>query len=140
LARARLERTVRFRAQHHYRLPDRSEAENRALFGDLVDPHSHDWVVTFVAEGDMAATTGFSVDLPAFEALIEDLMAGWDGAHLNEVIADAVAGDMLPSCEALARWLHQRASARMPGGAVLAYVRVAESSAIAATYPVPPRP
>jgi len=140
LARARLERTIRFRAHHHYRLPDRSEFENRALFGDLVEPHPHTWAVTFVAEGEMADVTGFSVDLRALEELVFRLTKGWDGADLNEVIPEVRSGTMLPSCEALAQWLHESASGQMPEGAVLVRVRVAESEDIAATYPPPSEP
>jgi len=136
VARARLERTIRFRAHHHYRLADRSEAENRALFGDLVDSHPHDWTVTFVAEGEMAPVTGFSADLPAFERVIASLTAEWQEADLNQVIPEVRSGDMLPSCEALARWLHERAAPRMPGASRLVHVRVAESPEVAGIWPV----
>jgi len=141
VARARLERTIRLRALHHYRLPDHSEEENRSLFGDLVDPHPHDWTVTFVLEGEMAPVTGFSVDLPAVDAVLAATVEGWDGGDLNRVIPEVERGEILPSCEGIARWLHGRVSDAIPGSARLVRVRVAESDELAASWPVDePRP
>jgi len=135
VARARLERTLRFQAQHHYRLPNHTEEENRELFGELVDSHHHDWAVTFVLHGEMEPLTGFSVDLAALDAVIVELTSGWDGGDLNSVIPEVAAGAMLPSCEALACWLFERAEEMTPGSATLIEVRVAESDALTASFP-----
>ena len=131
---ARFERTYHFTATHHYRRTDWDEARNRAVFGDLADPHEHDWAVTLCTLGRMADVTGFSVDLPALDALAAEVIGDWQGADLNAVVPPVAAGEVLPSCEALAHWLFGVFARRLPEGAELLFVRVAESDEIAAMF------
>lgn len=137
---ARFERTFRFTATHHYRRSDWDEARNRAAFGDLADPHDHDWTITFATRGPMDPVSGFSVDLPALDAVLAEVLAGWSGADLNAVVPPVRDGEILPSCEALARWLFETVAPRVTGGAELVGVRVAESDEIAAAFPAETTP
>jgi 6-pyruvoyl-tetrahydropterin synthase len=131
---ARFERTYHLSATHHYRRDDWDAARNRAAFGDLAEPHEHDWTITLCTRGRMAEVTGFSVDLAALDALAAEVIGGWRGADLNVVVPPVAAGEMLPSCEALARWLFGVFARRLPEGVELLFVRVAESDEIAAVF------
>jgi len=133
---ALLEYSVRFRALHHYRHPEWDEARNREVFGALVEPHPHDWVVTVTACGPMAELTGFSTDLPAVEQAVEAVVAPLRDGDLNIGIPEVVEGRMLPSCEALARWFFRAIAPGVPAPARLVQVRVAESDQVAAIWPV----
>ena len=114
----RVIRTVRFRASHHYRRRDWSEAENRRVFGDQADPHEHDWTVEVHVEGPIDPATG------------------WDGGDLNALVSVVTDEGMMPSTEVLARYLHDALSRRMAGSpARVARVRVAESPDLASEYP-----
>ena len=131
--RAELERSVSFRASHHYRRPERPEAEDRAVFGDLVDPHPHDYRLTVRVAGPMEPRTGFVTDLPALDRALEAVVAPLRDGDLNAgVFPD---GDRLTSCENLARWFHRELRDRIPPPATLLWVRLAESDDLAARFP-----
>ena len=131
MAEAALERTVRFRAHHHYRRSDWSEAMNRDAFGAVADAHAHDYLVTVAVRGPIDPH-GFVVDLPALDALLAERIGPLDGSDLNERIFSD--GRVQPSTEALARWLWDQLAERIPGSARLASVRVAEGAGLAAEY------
>jgi 6-pyruvoyl-tetrahydropterin synthase len=131
VAKAALERTIRFRAHHHYRRADWSEARNREAFGPVADPHAHEYVVTVTVRGEIDAH-GFVVDLVALDALLAERILVLDGSDLNERIFRD--GTLQPSNEALARWVWEQLVDRVPAPARLARVRVAESATLAAEY------
>ena len=133
MADAALERTVRFRATHHYRRAGWSEAQNREAFGAVADPHSHDYAVTVVVRGPIDPS-GFVVDLAALDRLLADDLGPLQGADLNQAIPGLEDGTLQPSSEALARRLWERLESRIPGTARLIMVRVAESANLAAQY------
>ncbi len=131
--RAELERSVTFRASHRYRRPERSETEDRAAFGDLVDPHPHHYRLTVRVAGPMEPRTGFVVDLPGLDRALEAVVGPLRDGDLNaRVFPD---GDWLPSCENLARWFHRELLDRIPPPATLLWVRLAESDDLAARFP-----
>jgi 6-pyruvoyltetrahydropterin/6-carboxytetrahydropterin synthase len=136
VAEAALERTWVVRAQHHYARPGRSAEQNRAEFGAVADPHAHDYAVTVTVRGSLDAD-GFVVDLPALDALLAEVIGPFDGGDWNERIPDVRAGRLQPSTEAIARWLWERLDGRIPGGARLVRMRVAEGPELAAEYPAP---
>lgn len=105
---ARLIRTHRFRATHHYRRPAWTEEENRRVFGPQADPHAHDWRVEVHVAGPLDPQTGWCVDLGALDAALGRITLGWDGGDLNALIPEVAQGVMTPSTENLARWIHAR--------------------------------
>jgi 6-pyruvoyltetrahydropterin/6-carboxytetrahydropterin synthase len=133
--RARLIRTLRFRARHHYLRGDWSEAENRRVFGAQTEPHEHDWTVEVHVTGPIDADTGWVVDLGALDAALADITDGWNGGDLNVLVPDVAAGRVLPSTEGLARWLHGALGGRVPAPARLERVCVRESPDLASEYP-----
>jgi len=135
MTQARLIRRTRFRATHHYALSDRSDDENRRVFGDQTVPHEHDWMVEVHIVGPMDPSTGFVADLGAIDDALESVTDGWDGGDLNVLIPEVAAGDMQPSTESLARWIYGRLEGAVPAPAVLTRVAVFESADLGAEYP-----
>ena len=133
MAESTLERTVRFRATHHYSRADWSEERNREAFGPVASPHAHDWAVTVTVRGPVDEH-GFIVDLGELDRLLAAVLAGWDGGDLNQVVPEMRAGILQPTTEAVARWIWERLTSRIPSPARLARVRVAESAQLAAEY------
>ena len=145
--RARLIRTLRFRATHHYHRPAWTEEENRRVFGAQADPHAHDWRVEVHVAGPVDPQTGWSVDLGALDAALGRITLGWDGGDLNALVPEVAQGVMTPSTENLARWIHLRldealgAAVGGPGGASGAggpravEVRVFESDDLGSVWP-----
>jgi 6-pyruvoyltetrahydropterin/6-carboxytetrahydropterin synthase len=127
-------RSIRFRAAHHYRRPDWTEAQNRRAFGDNVESHEHEYVLELAVRGAVDPDTGFLVDLAALDQAIDEVVAPLRGRDLTEAIAEARGGAMLPSTENLARWLFRQLEGRIPGGARLYRVRLAESETLAAEF------
>ena len=128
---ALLERTVRFRARHHYRRADWSEGRNREAFGAVADPHDHEYAVTVAVCGRLDAQ-GFVVDLAALDRLLAELLGPLHGGDLNALLFPD--GKVQPTTEALARWVWEGLVGRVPAPARLARVRVAESPELAAEY------
>lgn len=114
--RARLIRTLRFRATHHYRRPAWTEVENRRVFGAQADPHPHDWRVEVHVAGLVDPHTGWCVDLGALDAALGGITLGWDGGDLNALIPEVARGLMMPSTENLARWIHARLEEALGAG------------------------
>ena len=121
MSEARLIRRTRFRAVHHYSRSDWSQVENRRVFGAQVEPHEHEWLVEVHVVGPLDEETGFATDLGALDGALRAALAGWDGGDLNALIPEVATGQMQPSTEGLARWLHGRL-----GGAVSYPARVVE--------------
>jgi 6-pyruvoyltetrahydropterin/6-carboxytetrahydropterin synthase len=133
VAEATLERSVGFRATHHYHRTEWSAEKNRATFGPLEAPHPHDWVVTVRVRGPLDAY-GFVLDLSVLDRLLGDILGVLDGADLNQAIPEMVSGYLQPSTEALARWVWEQLAAHIPEPACLVRVRVAEGAGLAAEY------
>jgi 6-pyruvoyl-tetrahydropterin synthase len=131
---AELERTVRVRATHRYERRDWSPERNREAFGAVAQPHAHEYAVTVTVRGPIDEH-GFAVDLPALDALLAREVGALDGGDLNALVPDVRSGRLQPSTEMLARWLWDTLEGRIPGGARLVRVRVAESPDLAAVYP-----
>ena len=132
---ARLIRTVRLRAVHHYRRAEWSEEENRRVFGEQTEPHAHDWRVEVHVAGPVDQATGWSVDLAALDSALARVMEGWEGGDLNALVPEVARGEMTPSTENLARWLWARMAGRVPSPARLVEVRVFESGELGSAWP-----
>jgi len=122
-----LTRQVAFRASHQLRLPDLSEAQNRARFGWTSDPHEHDYTCAATVSGTPEPGTGMIVDLALLDRILaEQVVLPLDGRHLNDAVPECARGSVLPVCEVLAAWCYQRIAARLPDSVRLERVRVAE--------------
>jgi 6-pyruvoyltetrahydropterin/6-carboxytetrahydropterin synthase len=134
---ARLTRIVRFRARHHYRVAGWSEAQNRARFGPLVEPHEHEYECAVTLRGQIDPQ-GMIVDLALLDRILADeVRTPFDNADLNRAVPQFAAGEEQPTCEALARVVFGRVAARLPAGVTLARVRIAEDPSLAGEYAGP---
>ncbi|MBA3555209.1 MAG: 6-carboxytetrahydropterin synthase [Gemmatimonadales bacterium] len=124
-----LTRTVAFRALHRLYRPDWTEARNREVFGPLSDPpgHAHDYSCAVTVKGPVDETMGMVMDLGELDRVLrEEIVAPFDGKHLNLDVPAFAYGRTLPTCEALAAHVYPRVAARLPAGVALERVRVME--------------
>jgi len=80
-----LRRRVAFSAGHAYWFPDRSEAENRALFGRWASPwgHGHNYVVEVWVAGDVDSSHGMVVNLVDVDKVLKSVVAPLADRHLS---------------------------------------------------------
>lgn len=136
MEQARLVRTVRFRARHHYHNPAWTAGENARVFGSQGTPHEHDWRVVVHVAGPIDRATGWCCDLGLLDGALDGLLRGWDGGDLNAVIPEVAAGVLRPSTENLARWVYMGLRDSVHEPATLLQVEVHESETLGAVYPV----
>lgn len=132
--RVSLTRTVGFRATHRYWVPEWSAEANRARFGSAAEPHPHDYRCGVTVTGPFDPETDMVVDLPGLDRILEEEVCGrFEGKQLDRDTPEFAEAGMLPSCEALARYLFMRIAARLPEGVTLLRVRVAEDANLEAS-------
>jgi 6-pyruvoyltetrahydropterin/6-carboxytetrahydropterin synthase len=128
-----LSRVVGFRALHRFFRPEFSEAKNREVFGPLADApgHAHDYRCVVTVAGPLAATDGMVMDLGLLDRiLVEEIVAAFDGKHLNLDVPEFAYGRTLPTCEAIAAHVFPRVAARLPAGVALERIRIAEDATL----------
>jgi 6-pyruvoyltetrahydropterin/6-carboxytetrahydropterin synthase len=124
-----LTRAVAFRALHRLYRPEWTEARNREIFGPLSDPpgHPHDYVCQVTVRGPVDAPMAMVMDLGELDRILRDeIVAPFDGKHLNLDVPAFAYGQMLPTCEAIAVHVYPRVATRLPPGVALERVRVLE--------------
>lgn len=99
---AHFSRRYRFSASHRLHAPAFTDEQNRKTYGKCNNPHGHGhnyWIEVTVA-GPVAAETGFVVDLPKLDALVQrEVIDRFDHMHLN--LDAAFSGAFVPSTENL---------------------------------------
>ena len=126
---ASLSRAVGFRALHRFFRPDWSEARNREAFGPLSDApgHSHDYRCVVTVRGPLEASRGMVMDLGLLDRILgEQVVARFDGRHINLDVPEFAYGRTLPTCEAIAAYVFPRIAAQLPAGVTLERVRILE--------------
>ena len=130
-----LTRVVEFSATHRIHRPDWTAAQNAATFGEATRDHAHRYQCRVTVKGPLSATEGGVVSLAALDALLEREIRGrLDGRHLNEALPEFGSGGRLATGEALAVYLWERLSGRMPSGVTLHAVRVQEGPDLYSEY------
>ncbi len=80
----RITRAIEFSASLRYRLPDLSEAENRARFGSRGAQHGHNYRLEVTLRGEPDPITGMVMDLKDLDDVLErEVMARLDHRDLN---------------------------------------------------------
>ena len=126
---ASLSRAVGFRALHRFFRPDWSEERNRETFGPLSDApgHAHDYRCVVTVRGPLDASRGMVMDLGLLDRILgEQVVARFDGRHLNLDVPEFAYGRTLPTCEAIAADVFPRVAAQLPAGVTLERVRILE--------------
>lgn len=80
-----LRRRVAFSAGHAYWFADRTEEENRALFGRWASPwgHGHNYVVEAAVAGRVDPVTGMVVNIVAVDAALKAVVGALSDRHLT---------------------------------------------------------
>jgi 6-pyruvoyltetrahydropterin/6-carboxytetrahydropterin synthase len=137
MADAQLSRLVRFAAAHRYRRPEWDDARNAEVFGPCARPnfHGHSYTCEVTVRGPVDETTGFVVDLGLFDAVLRrEVVERFDHRNINLDIPEFADGELIPSGENLARFIHERVQ-RALGATRVVRVTVAEDDALRASYP-----
>jgi len=67
------------------------------------------------------------MDLTELDRILqEEVVAPFDGRHLNLDVPEFAYGRTLPTCEAIAAHVYARVARRLPSGVALERVRIAE--------------
>jgi len=126
---ASLSRAIGFHALLRFFRPDWSEARNREAFGPLSDApgHAHDYRCVVTVRGPLEASRGMVMDLGLLDRILgEQVVARFDGRHINLDVPEFAYGRTLPTCEAIAAYVFPRIAAQLPAGVTLERVRVLE--------------
>jgi 6-pyruvoyl-tetrahydropterin synthase len=125
---AYLTRIVEFTATH--RFPDLPD------FAGATADHSHLYKCEVTVKGRFDPTRGGVMSLKAFDALLKrEVVARFDGRHINEDIASFAAGTWIATGEGLAVYVWERlVEAGLPTGVVLHRVRVQEGANLYSEY------
>lgn len=122
-------RKAEFSASHICRLPSRTEAENRALFGEGANPngHGHNYVVEVTVEGEPDPVTGMVIDLKRLKEIMEEeIVRPMDHRFLNYEVKPF--DTVIPTAENVAGEIWRRLEKRIPGPEIaLARVRLFET-------------
>lgn len=133
----RLERRYRFSASHLYRRSEWSEEENRARFGKCsnLPGHGHNYRLFVTVSGAISPTTGFVVDLPILDSLVQEaVLDRLDHQHLNFVLPEFGEGGKIPSSESLLDWIRKELEGPLEGHSRLVKLRLEEDEDLAAEW------
>jgi 6-pyruvoyltetrahydropterin/6-carboxytetrahydropterin synthase len=109
-----LTRKCEFSASHVYHNPDFTPEENSRVFGKCNNPngHGHNYVLEVTVKGDVAADSGFVMDLKELkEILNREIMDALDHRHLNKEVAEFATE--IPTTENIALWIWRRLEKKM---------------------------
>lgn len=135
--RVRLERRYRFSASHLYRRPEWSEDDNRARFGRCANlpGHGHNYRLFVTVAGEADPATGFVVDLPALDGLVQRVVLDrLDHQHVNSAIPEFGPGGKIPSSENLVEWIRGELEREGGMGIEVVKLRLEEDEDLAAEW------
>ena len=122
-------RKAEFSASHVCRIPELSDAENRAIFGDGANPngHGHNYVVEVTVEGEPDEITGMVMDLKVLKDILEEeVVRPMDHRFLNYEVPPF--DRVIPTAENVAREIWRRLKPRVKSPtAQLARIRLFET-------------
>jgi 6-pyruvoyltetrahydropterin/6-carboxytetrahydropterin synthase len=133
--RSSLTRRIGFRAEHRYYREDWSPEENARVFGRAADPefHGHDYLCDVTVSGDVDEPSGMLIDLAALdEVLRHEVRERFDGRRMNLDVPEFRDGELVPSCEVLARFIFEKVQAALGGRVIVESVVVRESDTLSA--------
>ena len=113
-----LRRRVAFSAGHAYWLPDKSDEENRRLFGRWASRwgHGHNYTVEATIAGTIDPATGMVVNMTDVDKILKGAVIGpIADKHLNYEVCHFA--DTLPTTENIARYIAERYVAEARGQA-----------------------
>lgn len=125
----RMTRRVAFSSGHRYWLANRSDAENRSLFGPWASPynHGHNYVLDVTVEGAIDPSHGMVVNIKRIDDVLRDrILAQFDQRSINDEIPHFA--EHAPSLENLLAYIHAELAQPdiLPPEAVLTGIRLEE--------------
>lgn len=124
---AYLTRVVEFTATH--RFPETPE------YGKASRDHSHRYRCLVTVKGRFDPAQGGVIGLKTLDALLQqEVVARFDGRHLNEDIAPFAQGTWLATGEAVAVYVWERIVPGLPQGVALHCVRIEEGPHLYSEY------
>src|SRR5262245_23716253 len=124
---AYLTRIVEFTATH--RFPDTPE------FAGATRDHSHRYRCAVTVRGVFDPARGGVMSLNALDDLLKrEVVARFDGRHINKDVAAFATGTWVATGEALAVYLWERITTGLPAGVVLHCVRIEEGPHLYSEY------
>lgn len=128
-----LSRKVSFSSGHRYWIPEKSEDENRALFGRWASPynHGHNYVLWVSAEGPVDEATGMVVNIKWIDDVLQHEVVGrFNQRSINDEVTEF---DRVPSLENLVTFLSETLRA-LPAGARLTGLKLEETPLLYAEW------
>ena len=114
-----------FNAAHELRDPDKSDEENRRLFGKCANLHGHNYVLEVVVAGEIQDETGYVLDLKQLSDVISRrVIEDVDHRNLNTDVP--WLRGRIPTAENLALAFWERIRSELPEG-MLRSVRLWET-------------
>jgi len=124
---AYLTRIVEFTATH--RFPDKPE------FAGATDDHSHRYKCAVTVKGAFDPARSGVMSLQALKSLLQrEIVARFEGRHINNDIPAFAPGKSLATGEGLAVYLWERLAGELPAGVALHCVRIEESPHLYSEY------
>ncbi len=131
-----LTRKAEFSASHVCADPQRSDAENRAIYGANANPngHGHNYVLEVTVEGEPDPVTGMVFDLRELKQILnEEVVEPMDHRFLNREVPPF--DRIVPTTENLAAEIWRRLDPRIGRGDIrLRNVRLYETSDLFVDY------
>ena len=122
-----LTRIVEFTATH--RFPDTPE------FAGATDDHSHRYKCAVTVKGAFDPARSGVMSLQALKSLLQrEVVARFEGRHINNDIPAFAPGKSLATGEGLAVYLWERLAGELPAGVALHCVRIEESPHLYSEY------
>lgn len=127
-------RRFEFSAAHRYWRDDWTPEENLKKFGKCTSPygHGHNYVLEATVSGKADPVTGMVINLTDLKAVVNGVLDEFDHKHLNE--DTPYFKDSLPTTENVVAVLWRLIAPKLPEGAVLARLRLAETKDLWAEY------
>lgn len=130
-----LTRLVEFTASHRLHRPDWSPERNALEFGKAAHEHEHRYQCRVTVKGPLRPELGGVITLGTLDALLaEEIVTPLAGKRIEEALPEFGPGRRLATGEALAVYVWERLSLRLPAGVALHGVRVQEGPHIYSEY------
>jgi len=140
--RSTLTRRVTFAAAHRYRRPEWDDARNAAVFGACAHPHyhGHSYTCDVTVTGPVDPLTGFLVDLPLLDAVLQrEVRDRFDHRNLSVDVPEFADGGLIPTGENLARHIAERVNAGLAHtSARVLRVQLAEDATLSSGWEAEP--
>lgn len=130
-----LTRVYDFCASHRLYNPALGEQENLRIFGKCSNPngHGHNYQLEVTLRGTIDPSSGFMVDLPAFDQAVQEKILDWvDHKHLNHDVP--FLEDIIPTSENLVVAFWGQLESAVPKPAHLHRLRLIETRKNFAEY------